>query len=73
MSKPDSTTRDRSHWPVRRYALGAEPGDDIAGMTTAAQRLALVEELSAGAWALTGQPMPDRQRSDMPVILRRLR
>lgn len=67
MSKPDSTTPDRSHWPVRLYSLGAEPGDDISGMTTVAQRLALVEELSVRAWELTGQALPAYSRSEMPV------
>jgi hypothetical protein len=64
---------DRRDWPVRIFRLGEEPSDDLTSCTTAAERLALVGELSASAWALTGRPMPGYKRSEIPVVVRRLR
>jgi hypothetical protein len=64
---------ERHDWPIRIFRLGEEPGDDLSGCTTAAQRLAMVEELSARAWALTGWPVPSLARHELPIVVRRLR
>jgi hypothetical protein len=63
----------RQSWPVRRFRLGEEPGDDLSRTTSAAERLRMVETLSAEAWALTGMPLPSYARRDAPVTKRRLR
>lgn len=52
---------------VRRYRLGAEPGDDLSATTTPEQRLALVWDLSRRLWALTGRPSASTPRDQIPV------
>jgi hypothetical protein len=72
MDDPTSPPSDRRHWPVRKYRLGDEPGDDLSSTTTAEERVAMVWELTQRAWALSGRPIPDYERSEMPVHVRRL-
>lgn len=66
-------TRDRSAMQGRVVPLrSAEAGDArVAG--TAAERVALVAELSRHAWALTGQPIPSYTRATMPARIVSLR
>lgn len=54
-------------------ALGDErPGDEVLDDLTPEERLELVAELSARMWELTGRPLPDYSRSEMPVrVVRR--
>jgi len=59
--------RRRADWPVRKYQLGSEPGDDLGSSTTADQRLAMMWPLAVEAWRLSGQPMPDYPRDRAPV------
>ena len=54
-------------WPAAVYRLGEEPGDDLSAVTTAEQRVAMVWELTARMWALTGRPLPSYARAEMPV------
>ena len=63
---------DRSHWPVRKFALGSEPGDDLSAVTTAEQRLKMVWQLTLEAWSLAGLPMPTYTRCETPVRVVRL-
>ncbi|HEX9092725.1 MAG TPA: hypothetical protein VF902_01960 [Coriobacteriia bacterium] len=63
----------RQSWPIRRFRLGEEPGDDLSRTTTVEERLQMVEELSAEAWALTGKPLPSYPRHETPIVRRRLR
>ncbi len=56
----------RGSWPVRRFTLGEEPSDDISGSTTAAERLAMVWELTLEAWRLSGRELPAYDRSAVP-------
>jgi len=58
---------DRSRWPVRKFALGSEPGDDISAETTAEERLEMVWQLTLEAWSLAGLPLPTYTRSETPV------
>jgi len=58
---------DRSHWPVRKFALGSEPGDDLSAETTAEERLQMVWQLTLEAWSLAGLPMPTYTRCETPV------
>lgn len=63
---------DRAHWPVRRFPLGAQPGDDLSATTTPAERVAMVWTLTLEAWSVAGRPLPDYRREDTPVrVLRR--
>jgi len=58
--------RDRASWPVKKYRLGEEPSDDLSGSTTAAERLAMVQELSDQAWLMTGRELPVYDRETIP-------
>lgn len=62
-------SRDRSHWPVRRFTLAAEPSEDLRGETTAEQRLEMMWPLALDAWTLAGWPLPDYPRGAAPVRL----
>ena len=57
----------RKSWPVRKYRLGSEPGDDLSETTTPRERLEMMWPLALEAWALTGQPLPDYTRASTPV------
>jgi len=52
---------------VRKHRLGEEPSDDLSDATTPEQRLEMMWPLALEAWALTGKPLPDYQRSAAPV------
>lgn len=56
----------RCDWPMRRFRLGEEPGDDLTGTTSAAERFAMVWRLSLDAWVMTGRPLPEYRRDQMP-------
>ena len=66
----EATERERG--PVEIYRLGDEPGDDLTETTTPEERLAMLWSLSARMWELTGQPLPHRNRSELPVRMIRL-
>ena len=51
---------------VRIFSLGAEPSDDLSATTTVEERLAMVLELSARMWQLTGKQLPQYTRATMP-------
>lgn len=69
-SEADESREARRTWPVRVYRLGAEPGDDLSGLTTPEQRLAMMWDLAQEAWSLTGRPLPDYPRHETPVSCR---
>jgi len=57
----------RGSWPIRRFRLGEEPVDDLRATTTAAERLAMVEQLTLEAWKLAGKPLPTYARHETPI------
>jgi len=59
----------RRNWPVRILRLGDEEPEDLSAITTAEERLAMVWELSARMWELTGRPIPTYERAKIPVTL----
>jgi hypothetical protein len=63
---------DRVRWPVRRYRLGSEPGDDLSSSTTAEERLAMMWPLAVEAWELARRPLPGYARENTPVTIRKL-
>jgi hypothetical protein len=73
MSSADESARRaaaRAGWPGLKTTLTDAPGaDDLRATTTAEQRLAMMWELTLGAWALTGLPLPDYTRANMPCRL----
>jgi len=56
----------RRAMPVRLYQLGEEPGDDLAGQTNVAERLAMVALLTQRMWLFTGRPLPVYTRANIP-------
>lgn len=60
-------TRDDLTWRVVRQD-SAEAIDARLG-TTAAERLAMVAELSRLAWIASGRPFPQYERANIPVRL----
>lgn len=62
-------TRSRSNWPIRRYQLGAEPPDDLSGVTTAAERLGMMWPMAREGWRLAGRELPVYPRSEIPMRL----
>lgn len=57
----------RASWPGLKTTLAEAPGaEDLSATTTPEERLAMMWELALGAWSLTGQPMPDYSRANMP-------
>lgn len=56
----------RGVWPVRCYALGQEPAEDLTATTTPAERIAMVWQLTLDTWALSGMPIPDYPREQSP-------
>lgn len=57
----------RQNWPVRRYRLGEEPGDDLSATTTLEQRITMVWQLTQDAWASAGKPVPIYTRAETPI------
>jgi hypothetical protein len=58
--------------PIRVYRLGEEHGDDLSALTTAEERVAMVWELSARMWELSGRTRSDYTRATTPVVVARL-
>lgn len=61
----------RSSLPVRVFRLGEEPGDDLSGVTTADERLAMMWPLTVEAWRIAGLPIPEYPREETPVRVTR--
>lgn len=63
----------RASWPGRlANPADADEAGDLSATTTAEQRVGMLWELTLGAWALTGKPLPDYARAQMPgQIVRR--
>jgi hypothetical protein len=64
--RADARRRARSRWPIARHRLGEGPSDDLSGITTAAQRIAMMRELAETAWRLAGRPLPSYARHEIP-------
>ena len=62
----------RKSWPVRRFALGEEPADNLLATTTAAERIEMLTELSEQAHTLSGRPFPTYRRAATPIRRRLL-
>ena len=67
MPQPASPRPDRLEWPVRKFALGDEPGDNLSSTTTPAERLQMMWPLAQEAWSIAGWSLPEYSRSETPV------
>ena len=71
---PDYAARvsgTRADWPIRRFALGEEPGDDLSDTTTPEERMAMMWRLAKEGWARAGRTLPTYARRDAPTRLYR--
>jgi len=68
-AQPDAEARRRAraNWPIRRFELGHEPSDDLSDSTTREERLGMMWQLALDAWRMSGQPLPEYERADMPI------
>jgi hypothetical protein len=57
----------RSSLTARIFPLGHEPTEDLRAVTTPAERLAMVADLSDQAWSIAGLPRPQYSREQIPV------
>lgn len=60
----------RRDWPVRMYRLGEEPGDDLSAVTTPAERLAMMWQLTLDAWTLSGATIEPRLPRHVACVVR---
>ncbi len=57
----------RANWPGWKGTLKDMPHEpDLRSLTSAEERLALLDELSVRSWALTGRAIPDYERTSIP-------
>jgi len=68
----DARAAGRATWPVRAYRLGQEPVDDLRTTTSAAERVAMVWQITQDAWSLAGRTIPEYLRHQTPVRVVRL-
>ncbi len=74
MQDPSARRLPRSEWPVRVVAShdASASSENLAGTLPPAELVALVWELSARMWELTGRPQPTYTRGSIPVrVVRR--
>jgi len=57
----------RARWPIVRSTLGDESSDDLSGVTTPAERIAMMWELAESAWKLAGRAWPTYDRRNIPA------
>lgn len=60
---------DRKDMTARVVPLDSAEADRPPVPPTVVERLALLADLSREAWALTGRPLPEYARSEMPVAV----
>jgi hypothetical protein len=56
----------RRDWPIEVHRLDASRSDSLSTTTTAQQRLAMMWPLALEAWRVSGTPIPDYTRSEIP-------
>ncbi len=64
---------NRQRLVAKVYRLTDQPSDDLSETTTAQERLAMVWPLTVEAWSLTGVAIPDYDRRDVPIRIKRVR
>lgn len=65
--------RGRRDWPIHRASKGDAGRDALIAATTPEERIAMMTELAREAWSLAGLPWPDYERTDAPIVRRKLR
>ena len=57
---------ERGAWPVSRFRLGEEPGDDLSDSTSVSERIAMMWPLAESGWRIAGRDLPAYDRSNIP-------
>jgi hypothetical protein len=57
--------RARNHWVIRRTVLD-DPGPSLLGVTTPAQRVAMMWPLAVEAYRVAGRPIPEFEWPQAP-------
>lgn len=57
----------RGSWPIRKHTLSETPREDLSSCTTAEEQIAMMWELTVQALALSGLPMPNYSRGEIPI------
>lgn len=60
---------DQSRWPIARFHLGQEPGDDLSTVTTPVERIAMMWPLAESAWKVARRSLPGYDRRSIPARL----
>jgi hypothetical protein len=63
----DDRCGQRASWVVRVSRLSDQAGDDLSECTTPVQRLEMMWPLATEAWSLSGRPLPEYERCEIPV------
>lgn len=56
----------RKNWPVNAVSATSEDVVTFAKTTSSSERLAMMWQLSRDAWVMTGNKLPEYQRTNMP-------
>ena len=67
----EKRAKARANWPIRKYRLGEEPGDEVWATMTPEERVRLMWPLAVDAWILAGRKLPNYERSNAPTRLYR--
>lgn len=68
-SAREARAKARAHWPVQKYRLGEEPGDEVWSAMTPEERVLSMWPLAVDAWILAGRTIPDYDRANTPTRL----
>jgi hypothetical protein len=66
MSTSEERRARRAALPIRSFALGQEPSDDLSASTTMDERLAMVWPLTRAAYEAAGLPLDPPPRHLLP-------
>jgi hypothetical protein len=66
MPPPEDRHARRAAMPIRSFALGQEPSDDLSASTTMDERLAMVWPLTRAAYEAAGLPIDPPPRHLLP-------
>jgi len=68
----DERRNRRASWPVRRFRLGEEPGEDLSSTTSAEECLAMMWPLALDAFSMAAPASDRASRALWPVRIRAL-
>lgn len=71
-SDKERRAESRANWPGIKTTLADAPGaEDLSTTTTIEERLGMMWELSLTTWLMSGKPIPDYSRAQLPTNMLR--